>query len=130
MRVIFFTMFTSYLNAYTFYHFLGDTSKKRAFFSTLLPLRPHFYPFFPTCSRYMYPQEILHTIYAPVNDQNTSFSIVNMHIHRGSILNWHNRSFQYGVIQKFYVLKMVIIKKLTKITKHHSSELFTLHIYN
>ena len=48
MRVIFFTMFTSYLNAYTFYHFLGDTSKKRAFFSTLLPhLDPIFTLFFP-----------------------------------------------------------------------------------
>ena len=87
MRVIFFTMFTSYLNAYTFYHFLGDTSKKWAFFSTLLPLRPHFYPFFPTCSRNMYSQEILHTIYAPTNDRNASFSIAFTHIQRGSIPN-------------------------------------------
>ena len=80
MRVIFFTMFTSYLNAYTFYHFLGDTSKKWAFFSTLLPLRPHFYPFFPTCSRNMYSQEILHTIYALTNDRNCLFSIIFTHI--------------------------------------------------
>lgn len=87
MRVIFFTMFTSYLNAYTFYHFLGDTSKKRAFFSTLLPLRPHFYPFFPTCSRNMYSQEILHTIYAPTNDQNLLFSITFTHIQMVSMLN-------------------------------------------
>ena len=87
MRVIFFTMFTSYLNAYTFYHFLGDTSKKWAFFSTLLPLIPHFYPFFPTCSRNMYSQEILHTIYAPTNNQNLLFSITFTHIQGVSISN-------------------------------------------
>ena len=87
MRVIFFTMFTSYLNAYTFYHFLGDTSKKRAFFSTLLPLRPHFYPFFPTCSRNMYSQEILHTIYVPENSQNPPFSIFFTHIQEICISN-------------------------------------------
>ena len=34
-----------------------------------------------------------------------------MHIHRGIILNWHNRLFQYEVMQKFYILKMGIIKK-------------------
>ena len=80
MRVIFFTMFTSYLNAYTFYHFLGDTSKKQGFFNTLTPLSTHFYPFFPTCSRNMYSQEILHTIYALTNDRNCLFSIIFTHI--------------------------------------------------
>ncbi len=63
MRVIFFTMFTSYLNAYTFYHFLGDTSKKQAFFSTLLPLTTHFYHIFPTYSIYPSLQEITATTY-------------------------------------------------------------------
>ena len=47
MRVIFFTMFTSYLNAYTFYHFLGDTSKNGPFLALYYHLDPIFTPFFP-----------------------------------------------------------------------------------
>ena len=54
--------------------------------------------------------------------------MVNMHIHRGTILNWHNKSFQYDMIQTFYILKMVIIKKLTKITNYNSSELFMINL--
>ena len=63
MRVIFFTMFTSYLNAYTFYHFLGDTSKKQGFFNTLTPLSTHFYRIFPTYSINYFSWEIPPTTY-------------------------------------------------------------------
>ena len=63
MRVIFFTMFTSYLNAYTFYHFLGDTSKKQVFFNTSTPLIAHFYHFFPTYSINHFPWETPPTTY-------------------------------------------------------------------
>ena len=66
MRVIFFTMFTSYLNAYLFYHFLGDTSKFQAFFNTYLPLIAYFYTFFPTYSRNILLQKLLTTIYTPL----------------------------------------------------------------
>lgn len=34
-----------------------------------------------------------------------------MHKNGVAILNWYNKSFQYEVIQKFYILKMGIIKK-------------------
>jgi len=63
MRVIFFTMFTSYLNAYTFYHFLGDTSKKQGFLYTLVPLITHFRYIFPTYSINFLLQEISPTTY-------------------------------------------------------------------
>lgn len=63
MRVIFFTMFTSYLNAYTFYHFLGDTSKKQVFLNTLVPLITYFRDIFPTYSINSLYQEIPPTTY-------------------------------------------------------------------
>ena len=91
MRVIFFTMFTSYLNAYTFYHFLGDTSKKWAFFSAQLPLKAYFYHIFPTYSIYFSLQEITPTTYVHQKCYFSSISIVNMHKSSVVILNWHNK---------------------------------------
>jgi len=44
-----------------------------------------------------------------------------MHKNGVAILNWHNRLFQYEVMQKFYILKMGIIKKaVMKVSFHYS----------